>query len=166
MIDPRIWLEPEGFRDWTLRSFKSTGCSFRSGYHIRTLAYLDPEVSWEPEGTRRFFRDVMTPMRLRLHRGSSFFFIFGTLRPDRNPKGPYSASLGKATTGTCLDFAFAARKLATIDFICCILLLLEVTDRLRGCWCGCYYPSARLHCFPCLEKQGLDCSMYFTVFLQ
>ncbi|KAF3515059.1 hypothetical protein F2Q69_00006807 [Brassica cretica] len=51
MIDPRIWLEPEGFRDWTLRSFKSTGCSFRSGYHIRTLAYLDPEVSWEPEGS-------------------------------------------------------------------------------------------------------------------
>ncbi|KAF3504114.1 hypothetical protein F2Q69_00042161 [Brassica cretica] len=33
-------------------------------------------------------------------------FIFGTLRPHRNPKGPYSAFLGKATSGTYLDFAF------------------------------------------------------------
>ncbi|KAF3535403.1 hypothetical protein F2Q69_00022409 [Brassica cretica] len=28
----------------------------------------------------------MTPMRLRLHMGSSFFFIFGTMRPHRNPE--------------------------------------------------------------------------------
>ncbi|KAF2579247.1 hypothetical protein F2Q68_00005098 [Brassica cretica] len=68
----------------------------------------------------------MTPMRPRLHWGSSLFFIFGTLRPHRNPdvlpytlrsligtrrvwgnpEGPYSAFLGKTTTGTCLDFAF------------------------------------------------------------
>ncbi|KAF3546318.1 hypothetical protein DY000_02006764 [Brassica cretica] len=51
MIGPGIWLEPGGFRDSALRSCKSTGCSFRSGDHNRTLAYLDPEVVWEPEGT-------------------------------------------------------------------------------------------------------------------
>ena len=51
MIDPGIWLEPGGFRDWALRSCKSTGGSFRSGDHNRTLAYLDPEVVWEPEGS-------------------------------------------------------------------------------------------------------------------
>ncbi|KAF2554072.1 hypothetical protein F2Q68_00034531 [Brassica cretica] len=36
----------------------------------------------------------------------------------------------------------------------------------RGCWCGCCDPRARLHCFPRLEKQDFDCSMYFTVLLQ
>ncbi|KAF2609952.1 hypothetical protein F2Q70_00011478 [Brassica cretica] len=51
MIGPGIWLEPGGFRDSALRSCKSTGCSFRSGDHNRTLAYLDPEVVWEPEGS-------------------------------------------------------------------------------------------------------------------
>ncbi|KAF3510335.1 hypothetical protein F2Q69_00006653 [Brassica cretica] len=30
----------------------------------------------------------------------------------------------------------------------------------RGCWCGCYDPSARLRCFPRLEKQDFDCSLY------
>ncbi|KAF3607073.1 hypothetical protein DY000_02047836 [Brassica cretica] len=55
----------------------------------------------------------------------------------------------------------AAWKLANIEFLCCILLLQEVTDRLRGCWCGRYDPSARLRCFPRLEKQGFHCSMYF-----
>ncbi|KAF2620447.1 hypothetical protein F2Q68_00039140 [Brassica cretica] len=34
--------------------------------------------------------------------------------------------------------------------------------RLRACWCGCYDPSVRLHFFPRLEKQGFDCSLYFT----
>ncbi|KAF2617905.1 hypothetical protein F2Q68_00040138 [Brassica cretica] len=38
----------------------------------------------------------------------------------------------------------AARKLATIEFLCCILLLQEVTNMLKGCWCGCCDPSARL----------------------
>ncbi|KAF2589190.1 hypothetical protein F2Q70_00038512 [Brassica cretica] len=38
--------------------------------------------------------------------------------------------------------------------------------RLRACWCGCYDPSVRLHFFPRLEKQGFDCSLYFTVLLQ
>ncbi|KAF3508395.1 hypothetical protein F2Q69_00006046 [Brassica cretica] len=48
MIDPGIWLEPEGFRDWALRSCKSTGCSFRFGDHNRTLrSYGNPK---EPEG--------------------------------------------------------------------------------------------------------------------
>ncbi|KAF3497229.1 hypothetical protein DY000_02052853 [Brassica cretica] len=32
----------------------------------------------------------------------------------------------------------------------------------RGCWCGCYDPSATLHCFPRLEKHDFDCSLYFT----
>ncbi|KAF2591724.1 hypothetical protein F2Q70_00038586 [Brassica cretica] len=36
----------------------------------------------------------------------------------------------------------------------------------RGCWCGCYDPSARLRCFPRLEKHDFDCSLYFTVLLQ
>ena len=45
---------------------------------------LDPEIAdWNPEVLLKF---VVTPMRLRLDRGSSFFFIFGTLRPYRNPE--------------------------------------------------------------------------------
>ncbi|KAF3549612.1 hypothetical protein DY000_02007543 [Brassica cretica] len=163
---------PEDSRDWTLRSCKNMGYPFRSGDRIRTLASeavleprgLDIEITdWNPEVLLKF---VVTLMRLRLHRGSRFFFIFGTLRPYRNPEGQYSAFLGKATTGTCLDSHSAARKLATIEFLYCIILLHEVTDMLRGCWCGCYDPSARLRCFPRLEKHDLYCSLYFTVLLQ
>ncbi|KAF3557917.1 hypothetical protein F2Q69_00013494 [Brassica cretica] len=60
----------------------------------------------------------------------------------------------------------AARKLATIEFLCCILLLQEVTDRLRGCWCGCYDPSARLTLLSTSGEARFDCSLYFTVILQ
>ncbi|KAF3540493.1 hypothetical protein F2Q69_00023086 [Brassica cretica] len=41
---------------------------------------LDPEIAdWNPEV-------ILTPMRLRMHRGSSFYFIFGTPKPHRNPE--------------------------------------------------------------------------------
>ncbi|KAF3513319.1 hypothetical protein F2Q69_00007066 [Brassica cretica] len=33
-------------------------------------------------------------------------YLLGIRRLSGNPEGPYSASLGKSTTGTCSDFAF------------------------------------------------------------
>ncbi|KAL0759212.1 hypothetical protein Bca101_075362 [Brassica carinata] len=77
-----------------------------------------------------------------------------------NPKylfspGPYSAFVGKTTTGTCSNFAFCRSEASTIEFLCCILLLKEVTNRLRGFWYGCKDPSAKLCCFPRLDKQRL-----------
>ncbi|KAF2549383.1 hypothetical protein F2Q70_00022314 [Brassica cretica] len=50
----------------------------------------------------------------------------------------------------------ATRKLATTEFICCILLLHEVNIRLRGCWYGCSDPSARLCCFPTRDYEGFN----------
>ena len=44
---------------------------------------------------------------------------------------PYTAFLGKTTTGTVRISHSGARKLATIEFICCIMLLQEATIRLR-----------------------------------
>ncbi|KAF2532576.1 hypothetical protein F2Q70_00029232 [Brassica cretica] len=130
----RSWLEPRGLCgcDWTLRSHKSAGLFLRSEDRIGTLVHLDPEVAWEPRGCT----EVLT----------SFYL--------RNPEGPYSVFLGKTTTGTCLDSHSAARKLATIEFLFCILLMQEVTDRLRGCWCGCYDPSARLTLLSTSGKAG------------
>ncbi|KAF3561491.1 hypothetical protein DY000_02016535 [Brassica cretica] len=55
---------------------------------------LDPKIAgWNPEEPG----------------GSSLdpeILLIGTRRLWGNPKGPYSAFLGKTTTGTCLDFAF------------------------------------------------------------
>ncbi|KAF2535683.1 hypothetical protein F2Q68_00021345 [Brassica cretica] len=55
---------------------------------------LDPKIAgWNPEEPG----------------GSSLdpeILLIGTRRLWGNPKGPYSAFIGKTTTGTCLDFAF------------------------------------------------------------
>ncbi|KAF3509549.1 hypothetical protein F2Q69_00006033 [Brassica cretica] len=85
---------------------------------------------------------------------------------DWNLEGPYSAFLGKTTTGTCLDFTFCRSEAGHYRDPMLYFTLQEVSDRLRGCWGGCYDPCARLRCFPRLEKQDFDCSLYFTVLLQ
>ncbi|KAF3551004.1 hypothetical protein DY000_02007120 [Brassica cretica] len=176
--DPKVVEDPGG-SPWILRSHWGPGGPSIDHVIMKGARRRYPEIVSGPwciytlrsHGNPEVLRDVMTPMRLKLHRGftrrgSNFFFIFETLKPHRNPEGAYSAFLGKTNTGTCLDFHSTARKLATIKFLCCILLLQKVTDRLRGCWCGCYDPSARLRCFPRLEKQDFNCSLYFKVLLQ
>ncbi|KAF2557476.1 hypothetical protein F2Q68_00015073 [Brassica cretica] len=143
----------------TRRSCEDTVFGLRSIDHIGTLRsrenpevlmdYRNPEVSsldpetfdWNPE----VLEVLMTPMRPRLYRGSRFFFeiFFGTLRPYRNPE----------VLPWILRSLIGTRRLCGNPE--------EVTDKLRGCWCGRYDPSARLRCFPRLEKQGFHCSMYF-----
>ncbi|KAF3574653.1 hypothetical protein F2Q69_00059535 [Brassica cretica] len=86
--DPEVVKEPGG-SPWILRSYSGpedpetvsgTRRPLRP-YRNPEVSSLDPEIfDWNPE----VLEVVMTPMRLRLHRGSSFFSIFGTLRPYRN----------------------------------------------------------------------------------
>ncbi|KAL0753415.1 hypothetical protein Bca101_091083 [Brassica carinata] len=91
--------------------------------------------------------------------------IFGTVKPYRNPEvlpqilrsllGTRSLSGNPEARLLPVPVRIshpAARKLATIKFLCCILLLQEVTDMLKGCWCVYYDPSVRLCCFPRLDK--------------
>ncbi|KAF3485232.1 hypothetical protein F2Q69_00052863 [Brassica cretica] len=90
---------------------------------------LDPEIfDWNPEAIGEP-RGLGVPWEPE---------IFGF------SQGLYSAFLGKPTTVPVWISHSASRKLATIEFLCYIILLQEVTDRLRGCWCGCFDPSARL----------------------
>ncbi|KAF3529965.1 hypothetical protein DY000_02039600 [Brassica cretica] len=98
---------------------------------------LDPEIfDWNPEAIGEPGGTV-----LRLPRQDYYRYLFGfRILP-----------LGSWPLSSSYDvFYFCTKSLTCF----------------RGCWCGCYDPSARLRCFPRLEKQDFDCSMYFTVVLQ
>ncbi|KAF3572705.1 hypothetical protein F2Q69_00059551 [Brassica cretica] len=127
--NPEVFLDHEGTRRFSLR-FGDHNWSPETIWEPGD-SLIGPETvvgTWRSHGNPEVLRDVMTPMCLRQHRGSILFlrFIFRTLRPYRKPEvlpqilrpllgtlrlygnleGPYSAFLGKTTTGTCLDFAF------------------------------------------------------------
>ncbi|KAF3514252.1 hypothetical protein F2Q69_00005852 [Brassica cretica] len=100
--------------------------------------HLDPEVAWEPGDPKIF---DWNPEVLEVEPGDY------SLDPeifDWNPE-----AIGEPG-GTVL-------RLPRQDYY------RKSLTCFRGCWCGCYDPSARLRCFPRLEKQDFDCSMYFTV---
>ncbi|KAF3540226.1 hypothetical protein F2Q69_00022845 [Brassica cretica] len=167
-LDPEVLWEPGG------SPFDPEIVS-RPGGHVVTRRFFlgpeilfgnrrlskDPKVVWEPGGCSRpggrFEPGGYSGPGVSSRPGGHF-------EPEnrsKNPEylvlhGPYSAFLGKTTTVPVRISHSATRKLATIEFLCCILLLHEVTDRLTGCWCGCYDPSAKLCCFPRMEKQGMD----------
>ncbi|KAF3510628.1 hypothetical protein F2Q69_00007043 [Brassica cretica] len=137
------WLEPGHFCDcgWTLRSYKRT----------RPLRPCrNPEVwIWRSLfGTRRFFEVVMTPLRPRLHRGTllrlprqdchQYLFGFRIL-----PLGSWPLS------SSYVVFYFWRKSLTCLE----------------GDGVGVMTQVPGLRCFPRLEKQDLDCSLYFTVLL-
>ncbi|KAF3572077.1 hypothetical protein F2Q69_00059615 [Brassica cretica] len=68
------------------------------GQLVTQRSCKDPKVVWEPEGSSIDHEIVLGPGDLEI--------VFGTRRLYGNPKRPYSAFLGKTTTGTCSDLAF------------------------------------------------------------
>ncbi|KAF3597867.1 hypothetical protein DY000_02020570 [Brassica cretica] len=210
----RGW-NPEVF-EIVIGPHKSTRFSFRSGYRIRTLVYLDPDVAREPRGslgmplrpcwnlevwirrslfgTWRILEVVMTPINPRLHRGepggSSLDFIHRTRNRLGNlgfpfldwglaygpevpwepeifgfSQGPYSAFLGKTTTGTCLDFVFCRSEWPLSSSYVVFYICRKSLTCLEGAGVGVMTQVPGLRSFPRLEKQYLDCSLYFTVLL-
>ncbi|KAF3566987.1 hypothetical protein DY000_02014505 [Brassica cretica] len=140
------------------------GFSLRSGDRIGTLVYLDPEVV---VGTRRSFGDVMTPIRRSLVGTRRFFEVVMTpMRPGlhrgtvlRLPRQDYYRylfgfrilPLGSWPLSSSDDVFYFFRKSLT---------------SLEGAGVGVMTQVPGLRCFPRLEKQDLDCSLYFTVLLQ
>ncbi|KAF2608921.1 hypothetical protein F2Q68_00043880 [Brassica cretica] len=87
-LDPEIVSGP--WCIWTLRS-----CGDPKAFEaVLELGGLDPEIAgWNPEepGGSSLDHEIL---------------LIGTRRLWGNPEGPYSAFLGKTTTGSYLDFAF------------------------------------------------------------
>ena len=77
-------------------------------------------------------------------------------------QGPYSTFLGKTTTGTCLDFTFCRLEAGHYQ----VHMLYSTSAVLEGGGVSVMTYVPGLRCFPRLEKQDFDCSMYFTVLLQ
>ncbi|KAF2610564.1 hypothetical protein F2Q70_00011940 [Brassica cretica] len=139
-------------------------------------------------GKPKVFRDVMTSMRPRLHRGCTgvlaSFVIFRTLRLYRNPRvlpeifdrnpeaiGEPGGTVLRLPKQDSYRYLFGFRilllgswPLSSSDVV--FYFCRKSLTGLRECWCGCYDPSAMLRSFPRLEKQDFDCSMYFTVLFQ
>ncbi|KAF3595631.1 hypothetical protein DY000_02021829 [Brassica cretica] len=158
--NPEMLLGPEGHL-WSPEAALDPEVTFRTrrlSKDPKRLHARDPEVVWEPEGSSR-------PGGRSEPRG---FFL--TRRSFGNPEVPLDPEvvLNPKALRSFQDPETAWGPEGS-DLITLRLSLdpeFEVTDMVRGCWCGCYDTSARLRCFARLEKQGFNCSMYFTVLLQ
>ncbi|KAF3561676.1 hypothetical protein DY000_02014426 [Brassica cretica] len=126
---------------------------------------LDPESL---VGTRRFFEVVMTPMRPRLHRGvrtrtrsslgtrNVLFFAGTVLRLPRQVYYRYLFGFRILPLGSWpLSSSYA------VFYFC-----RKSLTGLEGAGVGVMTQVPGLRCFPRLEKQDLDCFLYFTVLLQ
>ncbi|KAF2570991.1 hypothetical protein F2Q70_00003732 [Brassica cretica] len=190
----RSWLEPGGLCgcDWTLRSHKSAGLFLRSGERIGTLNRIGPlRPCWNPEvwirrslfGTRRFFEVVMTPMRPRPPRGPEI--VWGTLG-FLFRSGARIRTRSSLGTRKVLIFAGTVLRLPRKDYYrylfgfrilplgswplsssyAVFYFCRKSLTGLEGAGVGVLTQVPGLLCFPRLEKQDLDCSLYFTVLLQ
>ncbi|KAF2534791.1 hypothetical protein F2Q70_00029560 [Brassica cretica] len=120
---------------------------------VRIRRFYD--ISGDLVGTRRFSRldpEVVNPK-------------VSSLDPEIwNPEGPYSASLGNATTGTCLDFTFCRSEAGHYQ----VVPLLQGLARIGGVWRPDPAPCRRMLSAPrcpyrvlptrgtvlCLSRQG------------
>ncbi|KAF3566994.1 hypothetical protein DY000_02014509 [Brassica cretica] len=172
--DPEVPVRPRGLlsgpgglfsRSWD-RDWGPEAMSYENTWFFPLIwrSYRDPgnrirpsRPCWNPKvwirrllvGTRRFFEVVMTPMRPRLHRGTILYlprqdyyrYLFG-FRILPLGSWPFSSSYAV--------FYFCRKSLTSLE----------------GAGVGVMTQVPGLCCFPRLEKQDLDGSMYFTVLLQ
>ncbi|KAF3591481.1 hypothetical protein DY000_02021727 [Brassica cretica] len=118
----------------------------------RKVVFEDPEVESNPNlfKTRRLHGDPKV-----LDNPGAFDLYF---------KGPYAVILGEATTGTCWDFAFYRSEAGHYRVpVLHAAFCRNPLSGLEGAGVG-ENPSARLCCFPRLEKQDIiRCSRTFAL---
>ncbi|KAF3498439.1 hypothetical protein DY000_02052842 [Brassica cretica] len=138
-------LDPEIF-DWNPDVLKAGNPKV-----LLQILYIGPEIVW---GTLGFLFRSGVCIRTRSSLGSRNILLFaGTVL--RLPRQGYYRYL----------FGFCILPLGSWPLSSSYVVLYFCRKSLtgfRGCWCGCYDPSARLRCFPRLEKQDFDCYLYFT----
>ncbi|KAF3581436.1 hypothetical protein DY000_02031517 [Brassica cretica] len=119
------------------------------------ILYIGPEIVW---GTLGFLFRSGACIRARSSLGTRNILLFAGTVLRLSRQGYYRYLFGFRI----MPLGSWPISSSYVVFYFCRKSLIGF----RGCWCGCYDPSARLHCFPRLEKQEFDCSMYFTVLLQ